>query len=56
MAEVIREQHPDRASANESAAVVVMRFNDHDDTDWPDVKALLDETSLRWDETHGGAA
>jgi hypothetical protein len=45
--EVAREMYPDRTGPYLGAA----QFNDHEDTIWPDIEAVLDKAALRYDET-----
>lgn len=47
---VIQERHPHRARGS------IVAFNDHPDTTYADIDAVLDEMSQRWEETYGGAA
>jgi len=55
LAQVIREQFPDRARAAgvmcpSSCKVAVIWFNDHEDTHFGDVRAVLEKAAARWGE------
>jgi hypothetical protein len=48
---VIEAQYPDRLGWDREM-MQVAAFNDHPDTIWPDVDAVLDKASVAWDEAH----
>jgi hypothetical protein len=53
---VVQEQYPDRVAWFAVGGGVVSSFNDHPDTTWADVDAVLDKASVLWDERSGGAS
>jgi hypothetical protein len=52
VAAVVKEQYPDRVSAEWRPGWTVAKFNDDERTTWPDVERVLEKASVLWDEAH----
>lgn len=49
---VIRERFPERVAHLPAHAAITAVFNDHKDTEWPDVESVMVEASEIWKREH----